>query len=64
MCVFFLFRYAVFGLGCSAYPHFCAFAKRLDSYLATLGGSRMIKLVKKLKNFPNFNYFKAMVLIF
>lgn len=29
-------RYAVFGLGSSAYPHFCAFAKKIDEIMRRL----------------------------
>ncbi|NXN99780.1 NOS2 protein, partial [Rhinopomastus cyanomelas] len=34
-------RYAVFGLGSSTYPEFCAFAHTIDQRLAQLGASRL-----------------------
>ncbi|XP_053560576.1 nitric oxide synthase, inducible isoform X2 [Bombina bombina] len=34
-------RYAVFGLGSSMYPQFCAFAHNVDQKLAQLGGSQI-----------------------
>ncbi|XP_072182138.1 nitric oxide synthase 1-like [Diadema setosum] len=34
-------RYSVFGLGSRAYPHFCAYARKIDGVLATLGGERI-----------------------
>lgn len=34
-------RFAVFGLGSRAYPHFCAFAHTLDSLLLGLGGKQI-----------------------
>ncbi|KAG0723990.1 Nitric oxide synthase, salivary gland [Chionoecetes opilio] len=37
-------RFAVFALGSSAYPNFCAFGKYVDNLLADLGGERLIKL--------------------
>ncbi|CAH0554483.1 unnamed protein product [Brassicogethes aeneus] len=37
-------RFAVFGLGSSAYPNFCAFGKYVDNLLGELGGERLIKL--------------------
>lgn len=39
-------RFAVFGLGSSAYPNFCAFASYVDNLLGELGGERLIKLSK------------------
>lgn len=39
-----LFRFAVFGLGSSAYPNFCAFGKYVDNLLGELGGERLLKL--------------------
>lgn len=33
--------YAVFALGSNAYPHFCAFGRRLDDLLEVLGGKRV-----------------------
>ncbi|XP_055982486.1 nitric oxide synthase, inducible [Sorex fumeus] len=35
------FRYAVFGLGSSMYPQFCAFAHDLDQKLSLLGASQL-----------------------
>uniref|UniRef100_H0WZD7 Nitric oxide synthase n=1 Tax=Otolemur garnettii TaxID=30611 RepID=H0WZD7_OTOGA len=35
------FRYAVFGLGSSMYPQFCAFAHDIDQKLAHLGASQL-----------------------
>lgn len=37
-------RFAVFALGSSAYPNFCAFGRYLDNMLADLGGERIMKL--------------------
>lgn len=37
-------RFAVFALGSSAYPNFCAFGQYLDSVLADLGGERLAKV--------------------
>lgn len=37
-------RFAVFALGSSAYPNFCAFGRYLDTMLAELGGERITKL--------------------
>lgn len=34
-------KFAVFGLGSTAYPHFCAFGRKVDSLLAELGGIRI-----------------------
>ena len=34
--------YAVFGLGSTAYEHFCAYGKRLDELLLNLGGTRKV----------------------
>lgn len=39
-------RFAVFGLGSSAYPNFCAFGSYVDNLLGELGGERLIKLSK------------------
>lgn len=40
------YRFAVFGLGSSAYPNFCAFGSYVDNLLGELGGERLIKLSK------------------
>jgi len=40
------YRFAVFGLGSSAYPNFCAFGSYVDNLLGELGGERLIKLTK------------------
>ncbi|EEB12398.1 Nitric-oxide synthase, salivary gland, putative [Pediculus humanus corporis] len=37
-------RFAVFALGSSAYPNFCAFGKYVDNLLIELGGERLMKL--------------------
>lgn len=37
-------RFAVFALGSSAYPNFCAFGKYIDNILGELGGERIMKL--------------------
>ncbi|CAH1134822.1 unnamed protein product [Ceutorhynchus assimilis] len=37
-------RFAVFALGSSAYPNFCAFGKYVDKLLGDLGGERLLKL--------------------
>ncbi|KAJ8968172.1 hypothetical protein NQ314_002429, partial [Rhamnusium bicolor] len=37
-------RFAVFALGSSAYPNFCAFGKYVDNLLGELGGERLLKL--------------------
>lgn len=37
-------RFAIFALGSSAYPNFCAFGKYLDNILGELGGERLLKL--------------------
>lgn len=43
--VFIIFtRFAVFALGSSAYPNFCAFGKYVDNLLGELGGERLMKL--------------------
>jgi len=41
-----VYRFAVFGLGSSAYPNFCAFGSYVDNLLGELGGERLIKLTK------------------
>ncbi|XP_034942004.1 nitric oxide synthase, salivary gland [Chelonus insularis] len=37
-------RFAVFALGSSAYPNFCAFGRYVDNLLGELGGERLLKL--------------------
>ncbi|KAG7170858.1 Nitric oxide synthase, salivary gland-like, partial [Homarus americanus] len=37
-------RFAVFALGSSAYPNFCAFGKYVDNLLSELGGEQLMKL--------------------
>ncbi|XP_068898770.1 nitric oxide synthase, salivary gland isoform X2 [Tenebrio molitor] len=37
-------RFAVFALGSSAYPNFCAFGKYVDNLLGELGGERLSKM--------------------
>lgn len=37
-------RFAVFALGSSAYPNFCAYGKYVDNVLGELGGERLVKL--------------------
>lgn len=37
-------RFAVFALGSSAYPNFCAFGRFVDNMLAELGGERIAKI--------------------
>ncbi|XP_067008227.1 nitric oxide synthase, salivary gland [Anabrus simplex] len=37
-------RFAVFALGSSAYPNFCAFGKYVDNLLGELGGERLLKM--------------------
>ncbi|XP_063238129.1 nitric oxide synthase, salivary gland [Bacillus rossius redtenbacheri] len=39
-------RFAVFALGSSAYPNFCAFGKYVDNLLGELGGERLLKMVQ------------------
>lgn len=34
----------MFGLGSSAYPDFCSFSKRIDSFLAKVGVKRLLEL--------------------
>lgn len=41
---FFTHRFAVFALGSSAYPNFCAFGRYVDNLLGELGGERLMKL--------------------
>jgi nitric-oxide synthase len=44
MIILSLSRFAVFALGSSAYPNFCAFGKYVDNLLGELGGERLLKL--------------------
>uniref|UniRef100_A0A8B9VQ18 nitric-oxide synthase (NADPH) n=1 Tax=Anas zonorhyncha TaxID=75864 RepID=A0A8B9VQ18_9AVES len=37
-------RFSVFGLGSRAYPHFCAFARAVDTLLEELGGERILRM--------------------
>lgn len=37
-------RFAVFALGSSAYPNFCAYGKYVDNVLGELGGERLTKV--------------------
>ncbi|XP_053697417.1 nitric oxide synthase [Sabethes cyaneus] len=37
-------RFAVFALGSSAYPNFCAYGKYIDNILGELGGERLMKM--------------------
>uniref|UniRef100_A0A034WS92 Nitric oxide synthase n=1 Tax=Bactrocera dorsalis TaxID=27457 RepID=A0A034WS92_BACDO len=37
-------RFAVFALGSSAYPNFCAFGQYVDNVLGELGGERLLKM--------------------
>lgn len=37
-------RFAVFALGSSAYPNFCAYGKYVDNILGELGGERLTKI--------------------
>ncbi|XP_065076781.1 nitric oxide synthase isoform X2 [Ochlerotatus camptorhynchus] len=37
-------RFAVFALGSSAYPNFCAYGKYIDNILGELGGERLMKI--------------------
>ena len=39
-----MFRFAVFALGSSAYPNFCAFGQYVDNLLGELGGERLLKM--------------------
>ena len=39
--IFFVYRFAVFGLGSRAYPNFCAFAHTVDNLLMTLGAEQV-----------------------
>jgi len=37
-------RFAVFALGSSAYPNFCAFGQYVDNILGELGGERLLRV--------------------
>ncbi|XP_006008471.1 nitric oxide synthase, brain [Latimeria chalumnae] len=37
-------RFSAFGLGSRAYPHFCAFARAVDTLLEELGGERILRM--------------------
>lgn len=37
-------RFAVFALGSSAYPNYCAFGKYVDTLLGDTGGERLVDL--------------------
>lgn len=39
-------RFAVFALGSSAYPNFCAFGRYVDNLLGELGGERLTRLTQ------------------
>ena len=39
-----LYRYSIFGLGSSEYPHFCAFADKADKAMDKLGCHRLLPL--------------------
>ncbi|XP_047348938.1 nitric oxide synthase, salivary gland isoform X3 [Vespa velutina] len=39
-------RFAVFALGSSAYPNFCAFGQYVDNLLGELGGERLMRLAQ------------------
>ena len=39
-------RFAVFALGSSAYPNFCAFGRYVDNLLGELGGERLSLLAR------------------
>lgn len=47
-------RYAVFGLGDTAYPRFCGFTQSLDALLAEKGGRAVINRVDADANFESF----------
>lgn len=42
--VYIICRFAVFGLGSTAYPHFCAFAHAVDTLLGEMGGERLLEI--------------------
>ena len=37
-------RFAVFGLGSTADPNFCAFAHKIDSMLGNMGAERLLQI--------------------
>ncbi|XP_033628503.1 nitric oxide synthase, brain-like [Asterias rubens] len=37
-------RFAVFGLGSTAYPNFCAYARAMDTLMGNLGGERIMTM--------------------
>lgn len=44
MNIIIFYRFAVFALGSSAYPNFCAFGRYVDNLLDELGGERLLYL--------------------
>ena len=47
-------RYAIFGLGDTAYPHFCGFTRQLDELLQARGATALINRVDADSNFQQF----------
>ena len=47
-------RYAIFGLGDTAYPHFCGFTRQLDELLQARGAAALINRVDADSNFQQF----------
>lgn len=47
-------RYAIFGLGDTAYPQFCGFSKALDAALAAQGGQALINRVDADAGYQDF----------
>lgn len=47
-------RYAIFGLGDTAYPQFCGFSKALDAALAAQGGEALINRVDADAGYQDF----------
>ena len=47
-------RYAIFGLGDTAYPQFCGFSKALDAALAARGGQALINRVDADAGYQDF----------
>jgi len=43
-CFHLFLRFAVFGLGSSAYPNYCAFSERIDDLLAKMNFVRLLDL--------------------